>query len=99
MTVDREGLDYAAALRINLPAIMPGGGIVGMATLVDCVDGKVVARPMSAWYTGAYGFLLRDARPLPFFKCPGRLRFFEVAYPFDGAGETQVVEPLLEVRR
>ena len=37
------------------------GGIVGVATLVD-----VVRQSSSPWFVGPYGWVLRDARPLPF---------------------------------
>jgi hypothetical protein len=54
------------------------GGVVGMATLTDCVQ-----RHDSCWMTGnddplAYGFVLADARPLPFIPYRGRLGFFDV---------------------
>jgi hypothetical protein len=48
------------------------GGIVGVATLVDSVT-----HSDSRWYTGAHGFVLRDARPLPFTPFKGALGFFE----------------------
>jgi len=47
------------------------GGIVGMATLVDCA-----ADSESRWYTGAVAWLLRDARVLPFHACKGALQLF-----------------------
>jgi hypothetical protein len=37
-----------------------------------------VTQSNSRWYTGAHGFVLRDARPLPFTTCKGALGFFEV---------------------
>lgn len=49
------------------------GGIVGAVTLVDCV----VARA-SRWFVGPYGFVLADAKPLPFVPLPGQLGFFAV---------------------
>lgn len=50
------------------------GGIVGIATIVDCVK-----QSESPWFNGPYGFVLRDARPLPFRPYRGQLGFFEVA--------------------
>jgi len=52
------------------------GGIVGVATIIDCVfcDSK------SPWFTGPYGFILDFAKPLSFMPCRGRLGFFEVDY-------------------
>jgi hypothetical protein len=48
------------------------GGIVGKATLVDCVQ-----KHESKWFTGPNGFVLKDASPLPFMPCKGKLSFFE----------------------
>lgn len=49
----------------------PTGGIVGVAEIVDCV----CASP-SPWFVGEYGFLIRNAHPLPFRPCRGQLGFF-----------------------
>lgn len=49
------------------------GGIVGEAEIVDCV-----ARSDSPWFVGQFGFVLRNARPLPFRPYKGVLGFFEV---------------------
>jgi ASCH domain len=57
------------------------GGIVGTASIVDCVDAHA-----SKWFDGPidsngrpnYGFALRDARELPFRRMAGRLGLFEV---------------------
>ena len=50
------------------------GGIVGFAEIVDCVTSS-----RSPWFSGSYGFVLRNARPLPFVPLKGGLRFFRVA--------------------
>jgi len=47
------------------------GGIVGTAEIVDCVD-----HLSSVWFCGPHGFILRNARVLPFVPCKGRLGFF-----------------------
>lgn len=47
------------------------GGIVGVAEIVDCVS-----ESDSPWFFGPYGFVLRDARPLPFTPCKGSLGLF-----------------------
>ena len=47
------------------------GGIVGQAEIVDCVTAST-----SRWFQGTYGFVLRNARPLPFRSCRGALGFF-----------------------
>ncbi|UEM07997.1 ASCH domain-containing protein (plasmid) [Skermanella rosea] len=58
---------------INLPPIceLPLGGIVGQATITDCVP----SHP-SRWFSGPFGFVLTDAKTLPFLPCPGQLGFF-----------------------
>lgn len=58
---------------------MPGwkqierGGIVGSVEIVDCVEDSD-----SLWFFGDYGFVLRNARPLPFRPWKGQLGFFDV---------------------
>lgn len=49
------------------------GGIVGVAELTDCVSDSE-----SQWFSGPYGFVLRNAQPVPFAPIKGRLGFFEV---------------------
>lgn len=48
------------------------GGIVGVAEIVDCVD-----HSESEWFVGRYGFVIRNARPVPFIPCKGTLSFFD----------------------
>lgn len=50
---------------------LPRGGIVGMARIVDCVT-----EMDSRWFFGRYGFVLRDAFPVPLIPCRGQLGFF-----------------------
>jgi hypothetical protein len=63
---------------MNLSLPKPGeyalGGIVGKATVVDCVR----SHP-SKWFFGPYGFILGDASPLPFIPPRGQLGFFKVS--------------------
>lgn len=54
-----------------IPAPPERGGIVGVAEIVDCVT----AHP-SPWFTGPHGFVIANARPIPFFPLRGRLNFF-----------------------
>ncbi len=65
---------------LQLPAFeaLPLGGIVGEVRMVDCVDSFD-----SPWFCGPWGFVLKDAKPLPFVPCRGALGFFEVE---EGAG-------------
>lgn len=51
----------------------PRGGIVGAARIVDCVT-----EMDSRWFFGKYGFVLRDAFPLPLIPCKGALGFFKL---------------------
>jgi hypothetical protein len=84
--------DYDAAMRF-VEAVNPAlvqhvpelgalrrGGIVGMATLVDCV-----AMHESPWFEGTpdggFGFVLTHGRPLPFRPWKGRLGFFNTDRP------------------
>jgi hypothetical protein len=70
--------EYADALlianRIQLPPFeqLERGGIVGRAEIVDCVTDSD-----SLWFSGDYGFVLTNAKPLPFHPCKGALGFFE----------------------
>lgn len=52
------------------------GGIIGVATIVDCVP---TAQRKSKWHMeGQFGFLIANAKPLPFVECKGALGFFDV---------------------
>lgn len=72
---DDEG--YAFITRsfphIELPprAAFPRGGIVGQATITDCVTGY-----NSPWFFGDFGFVLKDAVPVDLIACAGALGFF-----------------------
>lgn len=74
---DAEGLAWVKEnfpeLRPQLPTQYDLGGIVGTATLIDCVE-----HHPSRWFVGPYGFVVGDARPLPFRKWRGELNFFNV---------------------
>jgi hypothetical protein len=61
--------------RLIIPAYeeLERGGIVGRVRMVDCVT-----HHRSKWFTGDYGYLFEDAKPLPFKPCKGILNFFEV---------------------
>lgn len=49
------------------------GGIVGKAFLTDCVN-----QSSSPWFFGRLGFVLENAKPLPFAVCKGQLGFFNL---------------------
>jgi hypothetical protein len=52
---------------------LPRGEIVGEIEIADCVTDHPFP-----WFTGPYGFVLRDARAISFNPLPGSLRFFDV---------------------
>ncbi len=62
-------------LQVEIPPMenLERGGIVGEATLVDCVT-----ESKSPWFFGEYGFVLANAKPLPFVPYRGALGFFNV---------------------
>jgi ASCH domain len=47
------------------------GGIVGEAKMIGCVTNS-----NSPWFQGKFGFVLADAKVLPFKPCKGKLGFF-----------------------
>lgn len=77
VTGDRslEGNCYPATLMHPVDV----GGIIGVAEVVDCV-----AESRSEWFVGDYGFVLRNAHPLPFMPLKGQLGFFKAEYRNDG---------------
>jgi hypothetical protein len=73
-----EFLTYDVNSGIALPerSALERGGIVGVATITDCVASM---RRSSPWHIeGQHGFHIADARPLPFVECKGALGFFDV---------------------
>jgi hypothetical protein len=58
------------------PARLDFGGIIGVAEIVDCVDASE-----SPWFFGPRGFVLANARTVPFIPCKGALGFFEWVTP------------------
>jgi hypothetical protein len=73
-TIDRAAYDQLADEGIALPPIdeLQTGGIIGRAEIADCV-----AESDSPWFAGPFGFKLRNAEPLNFCPCRGRLFFFQ----------------------
>jgi hypothetical protein len=66
-------LFMAGFTSMDLPPMeaLERGGIVGEAVLLDCVR-----RHDSEWFCGPWGFVLDEARPLPFEPLKGALGFF-----------------------
>jgi hypothetical protein len=71
-------------ITVQLPPMddLERGGIVGEATITDCVT-----RSTSPWFFGDYGFVLKDAKPLPFVPTKGALGFFNVPVDILKEGE------------
>lgn len=67
------GTTEAMLNRLNYCLAAPRGGIVGSAILAD-----VVTQSESPWFTGPFGFVLTDVKPLPFRPMRGMLGLFEV---------------------
>lgn len=67
-----NGLSWPAEI-LGIPEDV--GGIVGVAEVVDCVSGHG-----SPWFVGPYGFVIRNARLLPFMPMKGQLGFFKAEY-------------------
>lgn len=76
----REMADIRAMIRlefhIELPHDFELGGIVGEAEIYD-----VQTNPGSAWFSGPFGWMLRNGRPLEFVPLRGQLNWFEVDWP------------------
>lgn len=72
---DAAGFAFRIGVR-DMPEYLDNerGGIVGSVELVNCVT-----ESRSPWFCGEYGFVLRQARPLPFLPYKGALGFFNVA--------------------
>lgn len=71
----RSPVDGSALPTTHPPKLYQRGGIVGVAEIVDCVTSHA-----SRWFVGEYGFVLANARPLPFMPVRGALGFFPASY-------------------
>ena len=58
---------HSGELCRRLAVVHYRGGIVGVVHVVDCITAH-----SSPWFTGPWGWVLRDARPLPFVAYPRR---------------------------
>jgi hypothetical protein len=63
--------------KVQLPGFweLERGGIVGEVEIIQCVNSC-----SSSWFVGPYGFVLRNAKPLPFQACRGALGFFKPVF-------------------
>ena len=77
--IDKEGIDDLEIMGMGgLPENYTTGGIVGSVEIVDCIT-----KSNSKWFFGRYGFVLKNAAPLPFMPIRGQLGFFRVDYKYD----------------
>jgi hypothetical protein len=68
----------AAQYGVIIPSDLLRGGIIGVADLVDIVQQPQPEDEM--WFDGPFGWVLRNARPVPFVATRGvRGRLFDVA--------------------
>ncbi|WP_155321666.1 ASCH domain-containing protein [Desulfosarcina ovata] len=68
---------FGGSIKIPAPEQLDCGGIVGLTTIVDCIEEFSDSR----WHAlGACGFILKESKPLPFMPCNGRLGFFSIKY-------------------
>ncbi len=65
--------EFFKLIELPRPDEFERGGIVGKAEIIDCVQ-----EFDSPWFSGPYGFVVRNAKPLDFRPYKGRLSFFEV---------------------
>jgi ASCH domain len=74
----QECKDFALEIAPNIPfpkfEELDRGGIVGSADL------HAIATHGTQWFTGPFGLLLRDQKPLPFKPCGGALGVFGVEH-------------------
>lgn len=72
---DHEGHAWVRETFPHIPLPKPHeflrGGIIGQAILAGCVK-----QSDSPWFFGPHGFVMRDARPIPFLPCRGALGLF-----------------------
>jgi hypothetical protein len=70
-----DAVAYARARGVSIPQdALRYGGIIGQVTLVD-----YVRHSESPWFMGPVGWVLRDARELPFLPIAGRLGLFDAS--------------------
>lgn len=63
---------FPAGLPLPVFEELERGGIVGQARIINCCS-----KSCSPWFSGPYGFVLVDAKPLPFRPIKGALGFFD----------------------
>lgn len=76
-TICRLG-DWCDDNQIPFPDEVDVGGIVGLVELIDCVNGQDNPEILdNQWFFGRYGFVLANARLVPFMPFKGKLGIFQ----------------------
>jgi hypothetical protein len=72
---DKNAAEWLEKKGITLiyPENLKMGGIVGEVEIVNCLK-----KSNSKWFEGPYGFVLKNARPLPFLEMKGKLGIFDI---------------------
>lgn len=69
-------VEFARRIGVTIPIPryeeLDRGGIIGEVELVGCVRASD-----SPWFTGRYGHVLTNPKPLEFIPCKGRLYYFQ----------------------
>jgi hypothetical protein len=58
------------------PASLQYGGIVGVVAIVG-----VTQQSKSKWFSGPFGWLLKNAKPTAFHRCAGKIGLFNIHCP------------------
>lgn len=76
---------YSLERGVTIPAFdeLERGGVVGLTRLTNClhVHQSSGGDPRSHWFEGPFGFVMSNARTLPFYRCSGQLSFFNINIP------------------
>lgn len=78
-----KNFDYEWAEKLigrEMPRDFDLGGIVGQVNIIECV-----VHHNSPWFFGKFGFVLADAKKLPFRPLKGQLGFFNVEDSYGAA--------------
>lgn len=78
-SLDLDALDWLRSIGIELsPDELDSGGIIGVVELIDCVRSH-----QSPWFSGPWGWVLSNPRPLEYKMVRGNTGIFKVDYEID----------------
>lgn len=78
-TFDQNGYEYIkrhGLWRFTNGETFRKGGIIGIVEILTCTK-----HDSSDWFEGPYGFLLANAKPVPFTSCRGQLGIWDINHP------------------